>query len=167
MIYIGEGDTILNNIRWYTLISFADYLDYDLVHKYFGNRYHVTEELLQSIMTDICVDGGDITDFIRSLCSKYCNYARNHWLDIHDANDLDIVKLGKECNAFWNRQTFRLGLKEYFLGYLAEANEAFDNTLHKWVQIDLNADAAVSTYKHLFAKNKSYFISFHMIVVSC
>ena len=75
-------------------------------------------------------------------------------MDVHAAKDLDADIIYDECLRFYKRQTFMKGIKEFILGFIAKENSIFEKELNKFVQCDLYADAADSTFKHTFAKNK-------------
>jgi len=120
---------------------------------HFGRRYHITEKLLQCMVSSIFVEGNSITKYLQMLNTQYAAYARDNWLNVNCAKQLDFMVIQEECNDFYHTQTIQEGLKEFILGYLHQENLRIEKEIHKTIQIDLYADAANSTLKHTIKPN--------------
>ena len=152
-IYLGEGDKLLNAIRWYTLISFKPDQDQLSVYHNFSRRYHITERLLSCIVKSIIVDGTSIPRYLKILSGQYASWARDNWLNVHPQDELDIREIDKECTKFFQSETFSAALKEFLLGYISEENQKVEDEINKTMQTDYYADAAHSTIKHTMKDN--------------
>lgn len=153
-LYIsGEGDQLLNALRWYTLIAFKPNQTKEDVMKHFPRRYHVTERFLSNVVKSIIVDGTSIPRFLKTIASQYASFARDNWLNVHPQSQLDVNAINEECSKFFQAETFSAALKEFVLGYISDKNDLVENAIYKTIQTDFYADAAHSTIKHTMKPN--------------